>query len=106
MDAKGFELYLAGAVALILAAIGFAALLRFAIRNDHDASSALLQKGNPALGLSSTVSTLNTRFLLPWVSLPSLTISPLALFAFWAARVSSWSSMAMLAVGLLCIYFR
>lgn len=106
MDTKGFELYLAGALALILAAIGFAALLRFAIRNDPDASSALLLKGNPALGLSSTVSTLSTRFLLPWVSLPPLTISPLALFAFWAARVSSWSSIALLAAGLFCIYLR
>jgi hypothetical protein len=102
MDAETMELYLATSIALVLLAIIFAALLRWSIRLSPSASGALMKKGNPALGASAVVSTLDAAYLLPWKKLPSeAQLKALPLTLFWLARISSWSSVAAIVAGVI-----
>ncbi|MGE8362339.1 hypothetical protein [Pseudomonas sp.] len=98
MRADSFELYLAAAMALMVLAICFAGLLRFSIRHDAALGSLLLRRGQ---GVNSTVTTLDARYLLPWVSLPaSSPLSGAPFTLFWCARLSAWGAVAAVMVGL------
>ena len=102
MDAEAMELYLAISIALVLLAIVFAALLRWSIRLSPSASDVLMKKGNPALGASAVVSTLDALYLLPWKKLPSeVQVKGLPLTLFWLTRISSWGSVAAIVAGLI-----
>lgn len=96
------ELYLATSIALVLLAIVFAALLRWSIRLNTSASGVLMKKGNPALGASAVVSTLDAAYLLTWKKLPSeAQIKGLPLTLFWLARISSWGSVVVIIAGVI-----
>ena len=100
MNALAIEVYVSASIAFVLLAIIFAALLRWSIRGNEAATSALMRKGHPILGASSTVSTLNARFLLPWVATPEA-ISASSVFYFWGARISTWCSVSAIIIGAL-----
>ena len=102
MDAETMELYLAISIALVLLAIVSAALLRWSIRLNPSASGVLMKKGNPALGASAVISTLDATYLLPWKKLPSeAQVKGLPLTLFWLVRISSWGSVAAIVAGVI-----
>lgn len=80
MNAAAIEVYVSASIAFALLAICFAALLRRSVRENEAASHALMSKGNQALGISSTVSTLNARYLLPVGFPKSITTQGISVF--------------------------
>lgn len=101
MRADTYELYLVAALALMVLAIGFAGLLRISIRNNAALSGLLLRKGRPSAGASSTVTTLDARYLLPWVHVPASTpLGRTPLTLLWAARLCAWGAVVAVLAGL------